>query len=136
MDLHEKEDAIRFVYNLETCGGPGDIEESLSMREGSRGTVAWIQQKASIASVFTPDLQQCIVVGCNGAEVKILPLIILSQWCSCYLVSKIQCMGSPRYCFAAVRADILARRSTVTFLRKNDVIGKNSLLKMTPHKIK
>ena len=32
------------------------MEESLSMREGSRGTVAWIQQKASIASVFTPDL--------------------------------------------------------------------------------
>ena len=57
MDLHEKENVIRFVYNLETCGGPGDIEESLSMREGSRGTVAWIQQKASIASVFTPDLQ-------------------------------------------------------------------------------
>ena len=111
MDLHEKENVIRFVYNLETCGGPGDIEESLSMREGSRGTVAWIQQKASIASVFTPDLQY-------GAEVKILPLIILSQWCSCYLVSKIQCMGSPRYCFAAVRADILARRSTVTFFEK------------------
>ena len=111
MDLHEKEDVIRFVYNLETCGGPGDIEESLSMREGSRGTVAWIQQKASIASVFTPDLGY-------GAEVKILPLIILSQWCSCYLVSKIQCMGSPRYCFAAVRADILARRSTVTFFEK------------------
>ena len=59
MDLHEKEDVIRFVYNLETCGGPGDIEESLSMREGSRGTVAWIQQKASIASVFTPDLGWC-----------------------------------------------------------------------------
>ena len=74
MDLQEEENVIRFVYNLETCGGPGDIEESLSMREGSRGTVAWIQQKASIASVFTPDLQQCIVVGCNGAEVKILPL--------------------------------------------------------------
>ena len=108
MDLHEKENVIRYVYNLETCGGPGDIDESLSMREGSRGTVAWIQQKASIASVFTPDLQY-------GAKVEILPLIILSQWCSCYLVSKIQCMGSPRYCFAAVRADILARRSTVTF---------------------
>ena len=59
----------------------------------------------------------------NDAKVKILPLIILSQWCSCYLVSKIQCMGSPRYCFAAVRADILARRSTVTFFEKNDVIG-------------
>ena len=111
MDLHEKENVIRFVYNLETCGGPGDIDESLSMREGSRGTVAWIQQKASIASVFTPDLQY-------GAEVKIFSLIILSQWCSCYLVSKIQCMGSPRYCFAAVRADILARRSTVTFFEK------------------
>ena len=55
--------------NLETCGGPGDIEESLSMREGSRGTVAWIQQKASIASVFTPDLQY------DAEEVKILPLI-------------------------------------------------------------
>ena len=34
------------------------MEESLSMSEGSRGTVAWIQQKASIASVFTPDLLQ------------------------------------------------------------------------------
>ena len=32
------------------------MEESLSMSEGSRGTVAWIQQKASIASVFTPVL--------------------------------------------------------------------------------
>ena len=32
------------------------MDESLSMREGSRGTVAWIQQNASIASVFTPDL--------------------------------------------------------------------------------
>ena len=92
--MHEKENVIQFVYNLETCGGPGDIngsnnnttitttttnsnnnynnnletcggpgdiEESLSMREGSRGTVAWIQQKASIASVFTPDLQSMML---------------------------------------------------------------------------
>ena len=34
------------------------MEDSLSMSEGSSGTVAWIQQKASIASVFTPDLKE------------------------------------------------------------------------------
>ena len=41
------------------------MEESLSISEGSRGTVAWIQQKASIASVLTPDLflEQWINIG-------------------------------------------------------------------------
>ena len=32
------------------------MAERRSTREGSRGKVAWIQQKASMASVFTPDL--------------------------------------------------------------------------------
>ena len=58
---------------------------SFSMRLGSRGKVAWIQQNASIASVLTPDL-----------------------------ASKMQWIGSPRYCLAAVSTDRLVNNNTVT----------------------
>lgn len=87
--------------SLERCGGPGDMVDSRSTRLGSRGRVAWIQQNASIASVFTPDLGRYL--SCQKAE-----------GCSRDLVSKMQCMGSPRYCLAAVRADMPASRNTVT----------------------
>ena len=35
---------------------------SFSISPGSRGYVAWIQQKASMASVFTPDLNMILVI--------------------------------------------------------------------------
>ena len=57
LDMKKRDLWKKIIWKyLDTWGGPGDMEESLSMSEGSRGTVAWIQQKASIASVFTPVL--------------------------------------------------------------------------------